>query len=286
MLDLYNHGDTDKAIIADYPGSTLKIYKCAFNNLPWPLWQLLVIKNKKLIYNPIAKCGSSSLRSVIVALSDVSPAMKRLPLDTYSTGLQLGDLPFDEAQEILHDRSYKKFAVIRNPFDRLVSAYLEKFVVNRMNLGNQFHTRPVIAHALGVSIPSQDNFSMSITFSQFIDYIVSHSPDQLDPHWCPQFLYLKNVVYKLFRLEDLEELYHDLGIHHEIQGEDLRHNVTRLDAEEVAQAYALTPEKMPHSNIATACFYDENIRQKVQSYFALDFTLVESLGRIRHVAVG
>ena len=276
MLDLYSCGEADAAILADYPGNKLRIYKRSFNDLPWPLWQLMVIKNKRLIYNPIGKNGSSSLRSTILGLSDASPDVKRLPLDTYTTGLQLGDLPFDEAMEILHDQSYVKFAIIRDPFDRLVSAYLEKFVANRMILGNQFHTRSVISHVLGVQFPSQDDFSKSITFSQFVDYIVCHQPHQLDPHWCPQFIYLQNVIYKLFRLDDLEELYVLLEIGNEVTR---KLNVTRLDAAEVAKAYELTPDKMPHSNIATKCFFDENIGRKVKSYFALDFTLAYSLAR-------
>lgn len=271
MFDLYKVGDQERPIIASYPGNVLRIFKSHFNHLCWPLWQLIVIKNRKLIYNPIGKCGSSSLKHIIISMSDISSEMKGMPLDTHSTGLQLGDLPIDEATEILHDRSYLKFAVLRDPFDRLVSAYLEKFVLNRMDENNQFHTSPVISRVLGVPSPTPDDFSRSITFARFVDYIVRSAPDQLDPHWCPQYMYLRNAEYKLYMLEDLDELYNDLQLSPGTPGVDVQHNITRRNAEEVPEAYALTASEMPHSNIATACFYNEDIRRKVRSYFALDF---------------
>jgi len=279
MCDLYHKGDVNIPIIANYPGGVLRVYKKVFNNLPWPLWQLLVLKNRRIIYNPIAKCASSSLKAMILDMSDLSPAVKSLPLDTHATGLQLGDLPINEATDILDASSYLKFAVVRDPFDRLVSAYLEKFVVNRMSLGNQFHTRAVISRVFGIQRPTPDDFSKSITFSQFVNYVINQSPDQLDPHWCPQYLYLKNAIFKLFRFDHLDELYDCIGICPETQRVNTKYNVTRLDAQQVKNAYELTPEQMLHSDIATTCFYDESIRRKVKSYFALDFTLVESLAR-------
>jgi hypothetical protein len=147
--DLFKSGDVDRAIIADYPGSVLRIYKRQFNGLPWPLWQMILIRNRKLVYNPIGKSASTSLLTTIVAKSDIPERLKSLPIHTHTTGLQLGDLPRDEALSILQDQTYSKIAVIRDPFDRLVSAFLDKFVVNRMHPGNQFHTAGVIATITG-----------------------------------------------------------------------------------------------------------------------------------------
>lgn len=204
--DLYTSGDVERPLVADYPGSVCRIYKRHFNGLPWPLWQMLVLRNRKLVYNPIAKSGSSSLRAAIVALSDIPDELTALPADTHTTGLQLGDLPRDEALNILRDRAYVKFAVIRDPFDRLVSAYLEKFVVNRAHPGNQFHTRNVIAAVAGRRSPTAQDFQRSISFAEFVDYVVAQPPESLDPHWCPQYLYLRSAIHRVFRLEDLHEV--------------------------------------------------------------------------------
>jgi hypothetical protein len=270
--DLYSGGDTSSPIVAEYPGSLLRIYKRQFNGLPWPDWQMILLPKRKLVYNPIAKSGSSSLRAAILALSDVSDELKGLPMDTHTTGLQLGDLPRGEALEILRNREYVKFAVMRDPFDRLVSAYLEKFVVNRAHPSNQFHTRNVIATVIGERSPAPKDFERSISFANFVDYVVTQSPESLDPHWCPQYLYLRSAVHHVFRLEKLHEVATLLGDGFPI----LNQNVTRKARSPVHEAYRLTPGELPHTDIATESFYNSGLRRQVETYFALDFTLREA----------
>jgi hypothetical protein len=269
-LDLYNSGDTDRPIVADYPGSLLRIYKRQFNGLPWPIWQMLVLRNRKLVYNPIAKSASSSLRAAIFSMSDVPDELKAQPLDTHTTGLQLGDLPREEALDILQDRGYVKFAVVRDPFDRLVSAYLEKFVVNRAHPGNQFHTRNVIAAIAGRRSPAPQDFERSISFAEFVDYVIAQPPESLDPHWCPQYLYLRSAIHRVFRLEDLHGVTALLG------GGVGVLNTTRANLRPLPKAYRLTACELPYTDIATESFYDSRLTRQVESYFALDFTLREA----------
>ena len=270
--DLYSSGDVDRAIVADYPGSVLRIYKRRFNGLPWPLWQMLILRDQKLVYNPIAKCGSSSLRAAMVAISDIPDELKALQLETHTTGLQLGDLPLQEALDILHDRAYLKFTVVRDPFERLVSAYLDKFVLNRLHPGNQFHTRRVIAGVAGRSQPSLEDFNRSISFAEFVDYIVAQRPENLDPHWCPQYLHLQRAIHRVFRLEDLHEVTRLLGLSVDLP----RHNATRNAQRLVPEAYRLAGFEIPSTDIASESFFDTGIRRRVESYYALDFTLWEA----------
>jgi len=283
MQDLYTSGDGTEAIIADYPGAKLVIYKKHFNHLPWPLWQIVVLKKIRILYNPIAKCGSSFLRQAMVALSGMPESVTRLPLDTYGTGLELGDLPLEEAQAILHDPGFLRIAVIRDPLDRLVSAYLEKFVLNRMDVGNRFHTTAVIAAIRGRAQPDEADFYSSISFAEFVDYLVTQPPETLDPHWCPQALYLKSTSFQLFRLDRLDAMDRTLIARGAapVQGGD-RRNVTRQTAIEVPEAYRRAPDSLPHADIATESFYDESLRRKVEAYYALDLTLMDTLSRTHH----
>jgi hypothetical protein len=277
MQDLYTSGDGTEAIIADYPGVRLAIYKKHFNHLPWPLWQMVVLKKIRILYNPIAKCGSSFLRQAMVALSGMPESITQLPLDTYCTGLQLGDLPREEAQAILHDPSFLRIAVIRDPFGRLVSAYLDKFVLNRMDVGNRFHTTAVIAEIRGRAQPTEADFHRSISFAEFVEYLVTQPPEKLDPHWCPQVLYLKSARFQLFRLDRLEALDQTLIARGAAPVQGDRRNVTRQTAIEVPDAHRRAPDSLPHADIATSSFYDELLRRKVEAYYALDLTLINTL---------
>jgi hypothetical protein len=277
MQDLYASGDGTEAIIADYPGAKLAIYKKHFNYLPWPLWQMVVLKKIRILYNPIAKCGSSSLRRAMLTLSGMWESVKQLPLDTYCTGLQLGDLPLEEAQAILHDPGFLRVAVIRDPFDRLVSAYLEKFVLNRMDVGNRFHTTAVIAAIRGRAHLDEADFHRSISFAEFVDYLVTQPPETLDPHWCPQALYLKGTRFQLFRLDRLDALDRTLIAWGAAPVQGDRWNATRQTAIEVPNAHRCAPDSLPHADIATTSFYDEWLRRKVEAYYALDLTLIDTL---------
>jgi Sulfotransferase family len=270
--DLYNSGEVAHAIVADYPGSVLRIYKRQFNGLPWPLWQMLILRDRKLVYNPIAKSGSSSLRAAIIAMSDIPDELKALQLETHTTGLQLGDLPRQEALDILHDHAYLKFTVIRDPFERLVSAYLDKFVLNRSQPGNQFHTRGVIAGVAGRSQLSQEDFNRSISFAEFVDYIVAQRPESLDPHWCPQHLHLLSAIHRVFRLDDLDEVTKLLRLSVDFP----RYNVTRNAPRPVPDAHRLAASEIPCADVVTESFFDARIRRQVESYYALDFTLWEA----------
>jgi hypothetical protein len=276
MQDLYTSGDGTEAIIADYPGAKLAIYKKHFNHLPWPLWQMVVLKKIRILYNPIAKCGSSSLRQAMVALSGMPESITQLPLDTYCTGLQLGDLHLEEAQAILHDPDFLRIAVIRDPFDRLVSAYLEKFVLNRMDVGNRFHTTAVIAAIRGRAQLDEADFHRSISFAEFVDYLVTQPPEALDPHWCPQALYLKGTSFQLFRLDRLDALDRTLIARGAAPVQGDRRNVTRQTAIEVPDAHRRAADSLPHADIATSSFYDESLRRKVETYYALDLTLIDT----------
>jgi hypothetical protein len=277
MQDLYTSGDGPEAIVADYPGAKLAIYKKHFNYLVWPLWQIIVLKKIRILYNPIAKCGSSSLRSAMMALSGMPESVTKLPLDTNCTGLQLGDLPLEEAQAILHDPGFLRIAVIRDPFDRLVSAYLEKFVLNRMDVGNQFHTTGVIAAIRGRLQPDEADFQRSISFAEFVDYLVTQPPESLDPHWCPQALYLKGTRFQLFRLDRLDVLNQTLILRGAPPVKVDRRNLTRQSAIEFPGAHRCAPDSLPHADIATTSFYDESLRRKVEAYYALDLTLIDTL---------
>jgi hypothetical protein len=127
------------------------------------------------------------------------------------------------------------------------------------------------------SRPSQDDFERSVSFSEFIDCIVAQRPENLDPHWCPQYLYLRNTIHHVFRLEDLHIVTKLLGWHTEIP----KLNVNRKMLRQLHDAHRFRAFEIPYTNIATESFYNARIRKQVESYYALDFMLMEAVAQAK-----
>lgn len=185
------------------------------NGMRWPYGTIMVSERHKLMYIPVAKCACTSLKSMMVELAGVDRAAIALELgvhfvtDRFNTGVQLKDKPIDEARKILASDEYFKFSVIRDPFERLVSAYLEKFVYKRHSQRNLMHTRPVISHVQGTA---DIDLQQGISFDQFLEYILGQDAFDLDAHWRPQYLYFRGVphISRIYRLEGIAELERDL----------------------------------------------------------------------------
>lgn len=185
------------------------------NGMRWPYGTIMVSERHKLMYIPVAKCACTSLKSMMVELAGVDRAAIALELgvhfvtDRFNTGVQLKDKPIDEARSILASDQYFKFSVIRDPFERLVSAYLEKFVYKRHSQRNLMHTRPVISHVQGTA---DIDLQQGISFDQFMEYILGQDAYDLDAHWRPQHLYFRGVphISHIYRLEQIAELEQDL----------------------------------------------------------------------------
>lgn len=101
------------------------------------------------------------------------------------------------------------FTFVRNPFQRVVSAYLNKVTGTGKPEWHDF------AHRHGVS--------RATSFDGFIDLLSNVAPEQHDPHWRPQHLNtmypfaMPNLICDLDRLDDmlpqvLSRLFPDRGV--------------------------------------------------------------------------
>jgi len=181
------------------------------NGLRWPYGSMMVSERHKLLYIPVPKCACTWLKSIMVELAGIErPDIAReldvhFVTDRFNTGVQLKDQPIDLARDILASDQYLKFGVIRHPFERLVSAYLEHLVYARADIHKLAHTQQVIRQVQGRGDFDPDT---GISFNHFVEYILRQDPYDLDPHWRPQYLYFLGVkhINRIFRLEDIGQL--------------------------------------------------------------------------------
>ena len=179
--------------------------------LPRPVGSFFVSLDKKVVYSPIAKCACTSLKHLMVSLAGLPHAdliakhgVHRVT-DAFITGAQLKDHELAVVEQALGDDSFYRFAVIREPVRRVISAYTEKFLLNREQEGNLIHTLDVLRDVRCQSRPDRHR---GISFREFVDYILGCEPLYMDPHWKPQHLFLTGVDHfdDIFTMEQLGEL--------------------------------------------------------------------------------
>lgn len=76
------------------------------------------------------------------------------------------------------------FTVVRNPYARVLSAYLDKVVNRAANRENLQWLPFARRHGLDPNA--------TISFDHFVELLVSDTPEQCDSHWCPQWFQLLN----------------------------------------------------------------------------------------------
>ncbi len=159
----------------------------------------LVSHKHQLIYCNISKNATQLFRTMIVEHSDDKDKFHQFIKQSNSTvneyllrndtGVRITDYSYLNAPE------YFKFVILRNPFERLVSAYIDKFVKNEMP---QPFAHPVIKDVhryLGI----EPDLRKGITFNHFIKYLATTKNDMyLDTHWRPQHSFLGLGLFKKF----------------------------------------------------------------------------------------
>ena len=97
---------------------------------------MFVDDRRQYIYCPISKVSCTAWRRIARNLTEMMPDNRSLPKRLvhrrFSAVNELRQLISYDAVEIQYKlKNYFKFVFVRDPFERLVSAYLDKFTLNR-----------------------------------------------------------------------------------------------------------------------------------------------------------
>ncbi|ARN74953.1 sulfotransferase family 2 domain-containing protein [Oceanicoccus sagamiensis] len=258
------------------------------NGMPWPLAGAMISTPYKLLYTPIAKCGNTSLKQLMIDLSDIQhkDQLKHFSLDIvtdqFNTGAQLKDIPLKQAREIAHRDDYFKFSVIREPMDRMIDVYIDMFVENRMTTINHFHTDKVLKVVQG---EDAIDHKKGITFREFIDAIIANPIKTRDPHWVAQHFYLKGIknFTKIYRSDQIEQLQVDLQTITSqsiaiLKDQSADTHCDNISADGNNQLLVdLLPNKLePYDHLPLSRFRDLSIEQKLKESFPEDYQLYQT----------
>lgn len=162
----------------------------------------LVSDSQKIIYCKIPKNACTIFTNMLLEYSSAAAQFKDSPLGPHdflysnNQALRITD------PSIFQDSSYFKFVILRNPFKRLVSGYLDKFTkTTRLEKMAKDVVREVQAY-IGIDL----NLERSITFDEFIRYLIRTEDYVMDAHWRPQDTFLSQGLFEFDWVGQFESL--------------------------------------------------------------------------------
>ncbi|CAJ1083653.1 carbohydrate sulfotransferase 8-like [Xyrichtys novacula] len=149
--------------------------------------QIFVEDRSKLLYCEVPKAGCSNWKRVLMVLAGKASSVLNISHDTVHKAPHLRRLRYYKPEDFLEKLSnYTKILFVRDPFERLVSAFRDKFENSEKHYHFKYG-RAIIsryrANASEESLTTGDG----VTFREFVQYLLDprRRPVGLDVHWRP-----------------------------------------------------------------------------------------------------
>ncbi|XP_075934161.1 carbohydrate sulfotransferase 8-like [Anarhichas minor] len=145
---------------------------------------LFVEDKYKLLYCQVPKAGCSNWKRTLIVLAGLAPNAQSIQHDTVHEGHYLRELNTFDRKGIMHRlETYTKVMFVREPLERMVSAYRDKFE----NPNNYYHNlfgKPIISKYRANPSPEALKTGNGVTFKEFVQYLLDvHRPVGMDIHW-------------------------------------------------------------------------------------------------------
>lgn len=146
----------------------------------------------RLLYCPMEKVGTTFWRRVLYMLTakDVSKYKNPydVPIQTALKADRLYTVPLRTAASNLMKSSSFSFLVVRNPYSRLLSAFIDKLVPPNPYYWKAFGSKAILAFRKNASAHSK-LYGHDVTFREFVKHVVAceTTKKNLDPHYVSTF---------------------------------------------------------------------------------------------------
>lgn len=155
---------------------------------------VFISPTRDLLFTKNEKCGNNTARRTLQNLASPKPLPENFrDVNRWAYPMLLpSDLRLKRVED-LNSLIPFKFAIVRNPYSRLLSCYLDKFSHAKVNT-------TALGKRLGAEQP--------VDFAGFVQRVCEQSAEQMDPHWRIQYsnIYCDRIRYdRLVKFENYEE---------------------------------------------------------------------------------
>lgn len=149
------------------------------------LHHIIVNEEHKVLYCFIPKVGCSNMKKIFLVMNGLYPSIKKVNIHVMNYELlRLDNKKFTEKQRKDMLKNFYKFMIVRDPFERLVSAYRNKW---QDKANTQLHA------TLGKRIVEKYRYNNKKTvvtgddvkFSEYVRYLIDTPPEEVNEHWMP-----------------------------------------------------------------------------------------------------
>ena len=141
-----------------------------------------VLPNHKLVYVSVPKSASTSIKMVLSRLLGRRPSLEEVHRRRVSGLLSPFEIGPAKFHRLVTDPAALRFTFVRNPYDRLVSAWADKFRGRPLRPGNAFVEQYLAQHLhIDPALPGEGDDELS--FADFVTYATKTAENRLDAHW-------------------------------------------------------------------------------------------------------
>ncbi|KAI6068164.1 Carbohydrate sulfotransferase 14 [Aix galericulata] len=183
-------GDFDHEVLRDIRNRTIRSV-CGQRAMPRSVWELpagqrrtllrhLLVSDKyRFLYCYVPKVACSNWKRILKVLDGALESVDvKLKMDHKSDLVFLGDMKPEEINYRL--KNYYKFIFVRNPAERLLSAYRNKFgEIKEYQL--KYGVEIIRRYRKNGGKSAGDD----VTFSEFLRYLLDEDVEKMNEHWMP-----------------------------------------------------------------------------------------------------
>ncbi len=181
--------------------------------------------------------------------------------------------------KIVHDPEWFRIAVIRNPYNRLVSAFVDKFCGHDV-------TKRWVRKVLKTVNSRDAHGTFEISFVQFVEYLESRDIDRENPHWRRQTYILNGIKFE--RVVELRNMAHafpdierELGLSTTVdflsqrQSKSYGNRTDRSFVGNFSNNELIEHRRKTNRFPSKAQFYNDELRARVRNIYQADFEMLD-----------